>query len=77
MNPPTAHFVSCNKLSGNCCPSCHEDEDYDPSYTLYAEDVEVAAGVWVGVRYCCLKRDAARARVDKMAARLGGSGNVR
>ena len=70
-----AHFVTCYRLPGNCCISCHDDED--EFTTLYGEDVEVAPDVWVGVVYCCRKSEAVRTRVEKMVARLGGSGRSR
>jgi hypothetical protein len=71
-----AHFVACYKFPGDCCPSCHDDED-EGYETLYAEDVEVAPGVWVGVSYCCRKAEIVRDRVQKMVKRLGGTGRAR
>lgn len=72
----TTHSVACHRVPPGwraCCTSCHEDEDegYD---TLNIEHAEVAPGVLVLVRYCCTGRDRVVRRVDRLAARLGGSG---
>lgn len=68
------HFVTCARVpGGQCCASCHDDEDlgYD---NLYIEDIEVGPAVVVGVRYCCLGRSRVRRRIDRLTVRLGGLG---
>ena len=67
------HFVSCYRLPGPCCGSCHEDEA-EGYNTLYIENVDVGPSTAVGVRYCCRKADAVNERVAEMTARLGGTG---
>ena len=67
------HFVMCHRLAGPCCGSCHTDEDY--GYTnLYIENADIGPSTTVGVISCCVKSEAVDQRVDKMTARLGGTG---
>jgi len=63
----------CHRLVGPCCGSCHDDEDYGYD-NLYIENADIGPSTVVGVRSCCVKSDRVNQRVDKMAARLGGTG---
>lgn len=68
-----SHFVSCYRLPGQCCGSCHMDEDYGYG-TLYLENADVGPSMFVGVRSCCEMRDTVERRVVKLTERLGGTG---
>lgn len=67
------HFVSCYRLPGPCCGSCH-DEENEGYGNLYIENADVGPSTVVGVRSCCTMSDKVEERVVKLTARLGGSG---
>jgi len=78
MDDRPTHWVRCYRVPpgwGECCVSCHEDEDegYD---NLYWENVDAGQGVILAVYHCCRGSDRVKARVDRLVAKLGGSGRV-
>lgn len=68
---PRVHMVRCTRLPGNCCYSCHEDEDlgYD---NLYWDDHEVPGRTdfELGEYHCCAKSERVKARIERMIHRL-------
>lgn len=73
---PPVHIVSCVRLAGPCCSSCHEDEGWGYD-NLYIEDAEIADDVWIALRYCCQGGDRVQRLADRLIARCGGSGRRR
>ena len=68
-----SHFVSCTRLPGACCASCH-DEENEGHNNLYIENVDVGPSIFVGVRSCCVKDEVVRRRVERLTERLRVTG---